>query len=163
MAMQTFVNLPVKDLKRAREFFTSVGFSFDDQFTDENATRMIVRRYQELECWRLANQVKREVYAIIARPRSRKISNFAIKFASQRGLGRATSPKDLVRFRPAENARFCEFAKGSLVETDNHILDALDQQYVTKDEWKELTQLIDRAIGATTKYIVYLKGPGRFH
>lgn len=42
MAMQTFVNLPVKDLKRAREFFTSVGFSFDDQFTDENATRMIV-------------------------------------------------------------------------------------------------------------------------
>ena len=96
MAMQTFVNLPVKDLKRAREFFTSVGFSFDDQFTDENATRMIVRRYQELECWRLANQVKREVYAIIARPRSRKISNFAIKFASQRGLGRATSPKDLV-------------------------------------------------------------------
>jgi hypothetical protein len=50
-----------------------------------------------------------------------------------------------------------------LVETDNHILDALDQQYVTKDEWKELTQLIDRAIGATTKYIVYLKGPGRFH
>jgi uncharacterized protein len=42
MAMQTFVNLPVKDLANATEFFTKLGFSFDAQFTDENATRMIV-------------------------------------------------------------------------------------------------------------------------
>jgi uncharacterized protein len=40
--MQTFVNLPVKDLANATEFFTKLGFSFDAQFTDENATRMIV-------------------------------------------------------------------------------------------------------------------------
>jgi uncharacterized protein len=42
MAMQTFINLPVKDLTKATEFFTAIGFSFDEQFTDENATRMIV-------------------------------------------------------------------------------------------------------------------------
>ncbi len=42
MAMQTFVNLPVKDLAKAREFFTALGFSFDPEFTDENATRMII-------------------------------------------------------------------------------------------------------------------------
>ena len=40
--MQTFVNLPVKDLTKATEFFTAIGFSFDPQFTDANATRMIV-------------------------------------------------------------------------------------------------------------------------
>ena len=42
MATKTFVNLPVKDLPRATEFFTAIGFSFDPQFTDENATRMII-------------------------------------------------------------------------------------------------------------------------
>lgn len=42
MAMQTFVNLPVKDLAKAREFFTALGFSFDPEFTDENATRMVI-------------------------------------------------------------------------------------------------------------------------
>jgi uncharacterized protein len=42
MATQAFVNLPVKDLTKATEFFTKLGFSFDEQFTDENATRMIV-------------------------------------------------------------------------------------------------------------------------
>jgi uncharacterized protein len=42
MATQTFVNLPVKDLNKATDFFTAIGFSFDPQFTDENATRMII-------------------------------------------------------------------------------------------------------------------------
>jgi uncharacterized protein len=42
MGMQTFVNLPVKDLTKATEFFSKLGFSFDEQFTDENATRMII-------------------------------------------------------------------------------------------------------------------------
>jgi predicted lactoylglutathione lyase len=42
MAMMTFVNLPVKDLPKAKQFFTSIGFSFDEQFSDENASRMII-------------------------------------------------------------------------------------------------------------------------
>ena len=42
MAMQAFINLPVKDLAKAKEFFTAIGFSFDEQFSDENATRMII-------------------------------------------------------------------------------------------------------------------------
>lgn len=42
MATQIFVNLPVKDLNRSVEFFTKLGFSFNPQFTDENATCMVV-------------------------------------------------------------------------------------------------------------------------
>ncbi|MDZ7289962.1 MAG: VOC family protein [candidate division KSB1 bacterium] len=37
-----FINLPVKDLNRAVEFFTKLGYKFNPQFTDENATCMIV-------------------------------------------------------------------------------------------------------------------------
>jgi len=40
--MQTFINLPVKDLAKATEFFSAIGFGFDAQFTDENASRMII-------------------------------------------------------------------------------------------------------------------------
>jgi hypothetical protein len=40
--MQTFISLPVKDLARATQFFSALGFAFDPQFTDENATRVIV-------------------------------------------------------------------------------------------------------------------------
>jgi predicted lactoylglutathione lyase len=37
-----FVNLPVKDLNKTIEFFTKLGFKFNPQFTDVNATCMIV-------------------------------------------------------------------------------------------------------------------------
>ena len=42
MPQMIFVNLPVKDLDRSVEFFTRLGFRFNPQFTDENATCMIV-------------------------------------------------------------------------------------------------------------------------
>jgi len=37
-----FVNLPVSDLQKSVEFFTQLGFTFDQRFTDERATCMIV-------------------------------------------------------------------------------------------------------------------------
>lgn len=42
MATKLFVNLPVKDLNKSIEFFTKLGFTFNPQFTDENATCMII-------------------------------------------------------------------------------------------------------------------------
>ena len=42
MATQIFVNLPVKDLQRSVAFFTALGYDFDLNFTNENATCMIV-------------------------------------------------------------------------------------------------------------------------
>ena len=42
MATQIFVNLPVKDLERSVDFYTKLGYRFNPQFTDENATCMIV-------------------------------------------------------------------------------------------------------------------------
>ena len=42
MIKQIYINLPVKDLNRSVEFFTKLGFSFNAQFTDKNATCMII-------------------------------------------------------------------------------------------------------------------------
>ena len=42
MKTKIFVNLPIKDLNKSVAFFTKLGFSFNPQFTDENATCMII-------------------------------------------------------------------------------------------------------------------------
>lgn len=42
MPKQIYVNLPVKSLDRSVEFFTKLGYSFNPQFTDENATCMVI-------------------------------------------------------------------------------------------------------------------------
>jgi len=45
MAIQSkhiFVNLPVKDLDKSMEFFSNMGFEFNEQMTDKNAACLIV-------------------------------------------------------------------------------------------------------------------------
>ncbi len=42
MATQIFVNLPVKDLDKSKEFFTKIGFTINPQFTDENAACVVI-------------------------------------------------------------------------------------------------------------------------
>jgi predicted lactoylglutathione lyase len=40
MHTEIYVNLPVKDLKRSVNFFSKLGYTFNQQFTDDNATCM---------------------------------------------------------------------------------------------------------------------------
>ena len=42
MATKIFINLPVKNLDKSIAFFTSLGFSFNPQFTDEKAGCMVI-------------------------------------------------------------------------------------------------------------------------
>ncbi len=42
MTTQIYVNLPVKDLQKSIAFFTQLGFTFNPQFSNENATCMII-------------------------------------------------------------------------------------------------------------------------
>jgi len=42
MATKIFVNLPVKDLPRSMDFFTKLGYSFNQQFTDEKAASLVI-------------------------------------------------------------------------------------------------------------------------
>jgi hypothetical protein len=42
MTKQIFINLPVKDLKKSMAFFEKLGFTFNMQFTDDNAACMII-------------------------------------------------------------------------------------------------------------------------
>ena len=42
MSREIFINIAVQDLQKSMEFFRSLGFEFNQQFTDEKAACMIV-------------------------------------------------------------------------------------------------------------------------
>jgi predicted lactoylglutathione lyase len=42
VATSIFVNLPVKDLAKSRRFFTALGYSINEQFSDENAICVVI-------------------------------------------------------------------------------------------------------------------------
>lgn len=43
MIKAMYVNLPVRDVHRSREFWTQLGFSFNETFSDEKAPCLILR------------------------------------------------------------------------------------------------------------------------
>ena len=45
MFNQIFVNMPIENLKKSVEFFSELGFTFNEQFTDEESTCMIVSEH----------------------------------------------------------------------------------------------------------------------
>jgi predicted lactoylglutathione lyase len=42
MNRQIFINLPVRDLNRTKEFFTKLGFEYNPKFTDAKAACMVL-------------------------------------------------------------------------------------------------------------------------
>ncbi len=42
MNRQIYVNLPVKNLERSKQFFSSLGFTFNPQFTNDSGACMVI-------------------------------------------------------------------------------------------------------------------------
>ncbi len=42
MATKIFVNLPVSDLNRSKEFYTGIGFTINPQFSDDTAACVVI-------------------------------------------------------------------------------------------------------------------------
>ncbi len=42
MNRQIYVNLPIRDMERSKAFFTSLGFSFNPQFTNDQGACMVI-------------------------------------------------------------------------------------------------------------------------
>src|SRR5712692_200622 len=119
---------------------------------------MIARRYQDLVCWQLANELKRRVYAFTATMPAKRDFEYCDRIRrSARGAPR-TIAEGFGRFRPADLARYLEFARASLAEAHNHLCDGRDQGYLSAALCQELGTLADRALGATTNLWKYLDG-----
>jgi len=118
---------------------------------------MGVRRYRDLECWQLASELKMRVYAATTADGVRRDRRFCDQIRDAARGGPRAIAEGFARFRPADFARFLEYARASLIETQNHLDDARDCRYIDSATHDELIVLADRAIGAVTSLRRYLK------
>ena len=88
--------------------------------------RGMVRRYQDLVCWQLANELKREVYRLLNESPSVRLD---IRFTNQLRDSASSGPANLSEafgcYRHKESARYARIAKASLTETHNHVCDGI--------------------------------------
>jgi len=123
----------------------------------EYVLQMVAKRYEDLEAWQIADELKREVYALTKTGGAAK----DFKFHQIRDSA-ASNTKNIAegfgRFRPAPFAQFMEFAVSSAMETKDSSKDGVDRGYFTHERVAGALKLAERSIQCSTKLIVYLKG-----
>ena len=115
------------------------------------------RQYDELEVWQLAAQLRRRVQALTAADWPAR----DVTLRDQLMAAAASAPSNIAEgfghFNPRQFARFTRIARGSLVETRNHLDDAAERGLISPADAAELRTLTSRAIGATTAFLRYLE------
>ena len=124
---------------------------------EESTAMPGVKRYEDLKAWQIADELKREVYALTETgPASRDF-----KFCNQIRDSAASSTKNIAegfgRFRPAENAHFVEYAVASAMETKDSLKDGVDRGHFIPERARRAQELAERSIQCSTKFILYLK------
>ncbi|UKN02797.1 four helix bundle protein [Paracrocinitomix mangrovi] len=60
------------------------------------------------------------------------------------------------RFHYQENIQFCRAARGSLTETKDHLIIALDHEYINQNEFDDLMSQYEKCIKILNGYINFL-------
>jgi len=116
-----------------------------------------VRRYQDLDCWKLANELKCLVYDLIDASPARTDFRFRDQLTDAASSGPSNIAEGFACYRHKEGARYARIAKASLTETQNHLNDGTHRRHWTAEQVAPLLILNDRAIGATVGWIRYLE------
>jgi four helix bundle protein len=116
-----------------------------------------VKSFEDLDAWKLATALSDLIVRMTAEGKVVR----DVKFVDQIRESAASAPSNISegwsRFYPTENAQFVRWAKGSLGETNNHLLYGKRRKYFEPSDLEVAFSLCRRAIGATTRYLQYLE------
>jgi len=115
------------------------------------------RSFTELHCWKLSNELKVGIYALI---KAGEVGR-DFEFCDQMGNAAAPAPRNIAeafgRYRPRQLAQYPHVANGSLMETANNLRDGLDRGHFRPSDVEPLLILVKRASAATTRWIRHLE------
>lgn len=106
------------------------------------------RHFRDLDCWQLANELKLEIYRFVEATNTKK----DLRFRDQIKDAAASAPRNIAegfgRRTHREFAHYLDIARGSLMECQNHLQDAVDRGYLAKDHFEKMNSLAQRTCGA---------------
>ena len=104
-----FVNLGVSDLKKSMAFFSALGFTFNRQFTDDNAACMVISE---------------EAYVMLLTP------PFFKQFTKRQPCDTATHTEGLFALSCESRAEVDEMVRTAVAAGGQHAMDPQDQGFM---------------------------------
>jgi four helix bundle protein len=111
---------------------------------------MSVRNFRDLVAWQLSYELKCEVVAFTATGPASRDFKYRDQIRDSSASAHSNIAEGFGRFRPRDFARFLEYARASIIETQNHLLDGRDRGYLDVKLYSRLSNLSRSALTTTT-------------
>jgi len=118
---------------------------------------MTITHFEQLAAWKRVDELRREIIAFTAQEPASRDFKFCNQIRDAIGSACRNTSEGFGRFRLAENLRFLGFAKGSIAEVQDCLIEAKEKAYLDDKHFDRVWTLSRRAIGTNVNYQKYLR------
>ena len=118
---------------------------------------MKIRKFEELNIWKLSLKITKEIYDFTAKKEFSK--DFSLRDQIRRAITSVSSNvvEGFEKNNNNEFIRFLKIAKGSVGETRNQLYIALAVRYVSQEEFEKANKELEELANQIGAFIVYLE------
>ena len=115
--------------------------------------------YRELRVWDSARALKNSLYALTDTPSFQAEERLYQQLREAAASAASHIAEGYGRFEPLDHARFLRMGKASLIECQNHLIDAMDRGLITDRVREEHDAAIQGLLRGVGSLIAYLQSP----
>ncbi len=115
-----------------------------------------INHFTDIEAWKLARKLRVEIYGIIKELPAEEKFDLGSQMRKAAVSCTANIAEGYGRFHFQENIQFCRVSRGSMYETQDHLITCLDNSYISKEKYDFVWKISEDAIKVLDGYIRYL-------
>jgi four helix bundle protein len=118
---------------------------------------MKIEQFEDIEAWQLARELTRKVYRLTKKPEFAKDYGLKRQIQDAAGSSMHNIAEGFDSETNAEFIRFLRYAKRSCTEVQSELYVALDEEYISLNDFKDVYEQATRTRAAVRGFINYLK------
>ena len=118
---------------------------------------MKIEQFEDIEAWQLARELSRKVYRLTKKPEFAKDYGLKRQIQDAAGSSMHNIAEGFDSETNAEFIRFLRYAKRSCTEVQSELYAALDEEYISLNDFKDVYEQATRTRAAVRGFINYLK------
>ena len=118
-----------------------------------------IKSFRRMRVWHAVRALKQSIYALIDEQAFDRAPRLREQLREAAASAASHVSEGYGRFEPLDHARFLRIGKASLLECQNHLIDAVDRQVMTDAERKPYDDRIEQVVKEVGSLISYLQSP----
>lgn len=115
------------------------------------------RGFENLEVWKKCREMRLYVALLYKKFPKDELYNLTSQIKNPSRSVTANIAEGYGRYHYQENTQFCRHSRGSLEETKDHLYTALDENYITQEEFDKFLEHFDYCLKLLNGYIAYMQ------